>query len=342
MKMRFISLSLVVFSIISGLEGAQKEKQDLHLVYVPGFAEPGGKQSFSGWGGDAFVNSYGLKNIISQSSPKFPDALTNVFKASFYTKQAVHILANHLYDNILNKKACLVGNSRGGGTIITCLAQLIDYENNKDYFKGSKIQKKSHATAILAAINKGALVLKVPLLDVRNTLYAEYPSKIIGAGLTFAAVVTAYFYLALFVEDKIAVCMPKMILPYVVAVSFAGSGFLSHYLFSRSMNKAVSAALVTIILPIITCGNFNPFHQTPLQAIDLLKGKITCPVMLQYSSNDEILGDQTQGMKKLFEALSENNEDRVTLIKTNDGHDGYSQEFDDAMEVFNTSYFPNN
>jgi hypothetical protein len=353
MKMRLI---LSILLVVGGLNGSQgfdfSPKDSFVMVYAHGFGEPGGPESFYHYGGSPFANQYNLREYVSPKkmfnlSPIAPDAPGRMDKAVFYTKPAVHKLANELYDAAIDHKAeqiYHVGFSCGAGTTLNCLGKLVELvedEKNIDYFCDSKIRSKEDAEAIIKAINKGALVIKAPLLDMRNVNAIAIPSRLIGGGLIFAVIAVAYWYLASLVKEEISPYMSEKMAPYAVMAGFLGSGVLSNYLFGNPVKKGVATVVTKTVLPVITNGHFDPSHITPLESVEMLRGKITCPVMLHHNENDGVLANQEWEMNKLFDAFSVDNKN-VTLVKSTDGwHNSPSQQFGDAMKEFNKKHFSN-
>ena len=82
------------------------------------------------------VSSHGFGEDGSGKGPRYPDAPGQLLKACFYTKPAVHTLADYLKDKVDEgyDAVDLEARSCGAGTAVNCLDKLIHYEKNPNYF----------------------------------------------------------------------------------------------------------------------------------------------------------------------------------------------------------------
>jgi len=329
MVKRLLLLSLLSVSSLSySMEERQTEENastkmpneiNTYVVYSHGFGESGeGKWQFK-FLGDKI------------SAPVYPDAPGNLGKAVFYTKPAVHTLANHLYD-IAHKEDCkkivLVGRSCGAGTALNCLAKLANYEKNREYFNGSQIASSEDAQKIIAKINNGALIKTAPFLSLRKANAIAIPSSVL-AGATMVGVTAA------------ASCVGPSFCEGTMDSEVAKWGFLAagvavYYILGDCIKNAYAHGIVRWIMPKISNNNFDPHHADPLQSVEQLRGKLQCPMLLHFNKNDKVLENPDEDTVKVYDALKG---DKMHIIITDDSwHNGDSSQFNAALNKFNAQY----
>lgn len=268
----------------------------------------------------------------SLSVCNYPDALGKLNKAVFYTKPAVHTLANHLYDTVQsgNESIVLVGRSCGAGTALNCLEKLANYNDNSAYFNGSKINSQEHAQKIIAAINNGAFVATAPFLSLKKANAVAVPSAIVS-GLTFTAATTAAYYYG---SDMVAND------PEVAKLSLMGTGLLAYCLMGDCVKNMVASGIIKTIVPLISNGHFDPSHQEPLDAVEGLRGKLTCPILLHFNAQDGVLENPDYDTVKVYDPLA--NENAHIIITNDSSHNGVSKQFRGALGDFKEKYFDRN
>ena len=290
-----------------------------HMVYSHGFGESNIDNSVLLF----FKNLEGFCSDYSITS--YPDATGNLWEAVFYTKPAVHELANHLYQKVIIEKKdslCLVGRSCGAGIIINFLAKLITFDESQEYFKNTKITSSVDAQAIFSAINKGALIMTASFLDMHTVRSLIFSGDFLVAA-SFLGCLAGLHY-----NDSF---------PYKKIFSLAGAGILTRYFFGTHIKKKITAALVKIGMPLLTQYKFDPFHITPFESLDVLRNKLSCPIFLHFHEYDEVLEYENEHIIKTYDALKNG---KTHVIITTDGQhsDGMSEQLAQSLHVFKTIY----
>ena len=329
-KQMLLFSSLFIFSAVWSMENPLEDQKDkdsnknarrTYMVYSHGFGE----------GEDSHQAGSFISLGQEWSMPLYPDAPGQIPKAVFYTKPAVHTLVNHLHA-IATKDDCesirLVGLSTGAGTAINCLSKLANYDKNKEYFEGSLIHSKEDADTIMQKINNGAFVATAPFLHIRKANGIAIPSKILAgatvAGLTAGA---CYFGPSL-CKDSID--------PQIARWGFVAAGIAAYYAFGDWVKKLYGNGIVRFIVPYVTNKHFDPHHETPLQSVEQLRGKLTCPTLLHFNEQDRVLENPDEDTIKVYDALKNDN---THIIITNDGwHNGPSAQFYVHLNKFNKKY----
>lgn len=323
-KQMLLLSSLLIFGFVQSRQDYDRDHnlKKTYMVYSHGFGEDGERNSKKRYThlGD------------NSSMPIYPDAPGQLNKAVFYTKPAVHMLVNHLYE-IAQKEDCgsirLVGYSCGAGTAINCLAKLAHYDENKEYFKGTRIHSKDDADKIMQKINDGAFVATAPFLHVckANAVaqQSEWLSAVTIAGAT--AVVASSLS-----KDKVDSRAAQFGL-------FAAGSLAADYAVGDYLKKTYAQGIVTYVLPYITGGHFDPYHEDPLQSAEQLRGKLTCPILLHFHKQDGVLGNPDEDTIKVYDALKD---DKTHIIITDDAwHNSRSQQFTSELEKFDKKYLKN-
>jgi hypothetical protein len=257
-------------------------------VYSHGFGEPGG------------VNG-----------PTYPDAPGQINKAVFYTKSAVHALANYLKgagDN--GRRIYLKGRSCGAGIVINCLYQLLYYD--PVYFEGTAIKSKEDAQAIIDGINRGALELTVPLLSLKKVKVIDTASNF-GGYSTAAVGVGALFYM-----------MGAAVLPPVGLVS---AGYASYKLVSAVGSRLQNLSACSsneYIVPAISGQHYDPSHIAPIDAVSSLQDRVKCPVLLHFCKNDGVVANPDEDTIEVYKSLRQGNENNTYIILTDDDSHNYA------------------
>ncbi|HEX4068613.1 MAG TPA: hypothetical protein VHX42_00805 [Candidatus Babeliales bacterium] len=263
------------------------------------------------------------------SMPIYPDAPGQLSKAVFYTKPAVHTLVNDLHEKA-QKDDCesirLVGYSCGAGTALNSLAKLAHYDENKEYFKDTTIRSRNDADMIMQKINNGAFVATAPFLHIRKAKSIAS----VGESLTAITIISA----AMVGTD---LCSKNKVDSRAVRFGLGAAGsFAAAYVVGDYLKKIYAQGLVTYILPYITGGKFDPHHETPLQSVEQLRGKLTCPILLHFHANDKNLENPDEDTIKVYDALKS---DKTHIIITDDAwHNSSSLQFMNELEKFDKNY----
>jgi len=274
----------------------KKKYHKPHIVYSHGIGDKSSGLSY---------HVFGTNDL---SVPEYP-------WTCFYTKRAVHILANRLYEKVIEQKKqsiLLEGFSCGAGTAINCLNKLIHYDES--YFEGSIIRSKKDANTIIRAINNGGLVISDPLLSLYKTTHVE----LISHTLMAETLVLAYLMSRHSFPDQ-----------YIRFVGLAAAGAM--------IQKAYEHGLVYVGAPLITSGHYNPFHEDPIDAIGGLQGKLTCPILLHFNGSYGPLKNYNTDKIKVYEALYGNK--THILISKEGSHNVVSPEFEKLLKNFCAHYF---
>jgi hypothetical protein len=295
-------------------------------VYSHGFGEMGeGRVDFK---------IFDAKNKKNDFFVIYPDAPGKLGEAVFYTQPAVHVLANFLHEQVINNKktsVVIVGRSCGAGTVFNCLAHLFDYD--QDYFKGSKISSKEDANKILQAVNNGALITVVPFLGLHKANAVAMPSKIMACGTIGAIMGMVYYKCGSFFLNE---CVG----PIATRVGFSAATLTMGSLFVDCFKNLYAAVIVHGIVPPITGNKFDPLHVRPIESVEKLRGKLTCPILLQFCQNDKVLESPDSDTIKVYDALKG---DKTHIIINNDGwHNELSYKFFYLWKAFKNFYISSN
>lgn len=286
------------------------------------------------------VYSHGFGEYGPSNGPTYPDAPGQVFKACFYTKPAVHELANYLKDKLDegNDTIDLEGRSCGAGTVINCLDKLINYDQNPDYFATTKIISKSCADEIIAAINRGSIDLTVPFLSLKKAKAVSIPSGYLSTTSIVAACGVAHC------RGMFGQLLEKMHYNSTslknLAVALA-TGVVAHYTLGSIVKNSWATVIDGVIMPCISRFNYDPFHAKPLDSVERLRGHITCPLLLHVCKNDRVLENPDEDTVKLYDALRTGNESKthIVLSEPTDGwHNAPSFKYLQSKKAFNTKY----
>lgn len=316
MENRILKNLSIIFSAICLLCSAAPDTKvnKRHLVYSHGFGELG--NSVRSW----------VAIGDSHSAPTYPDAPGKMTRASLYTKEAVLTLSNHLHDKVIGQgfeSIILVGFSCGAGTMFNCLEKLINYD--ADYFKDTNITA-TDADKIIAAINNGAVISTAPLLALRKGNIVIVPATIFS-GLTViaATALTYYHYAASCFRNKAAILL---------------GGALLYWTLDNVIKQAYIYSMVNWMAPRITHYNFDPKHADPLQSIEKLHAKLTCPILLHFHAKDGIVAPPDHDTINVYKALKN---DKTHIIITDDSwHNGFSEQFLQILEQFYAKYLSGN
>lgn len=320
-KRQLLAVSIMFVLVSSSSAMNHQSDKKTCVVYSHGFGESGeGKDDFQ-------LKGYEVSN------PIYPDAPGQIDKAVFYTKAAVHTLANHLHKKIVqdkNNSLVLIGRSCGAGTAFNCLAKLTDYDAK--YFEGSAIKNKEEAEEIIAALNNGALINVVPFLSLRKANAVAIPSNWI-AGLAVAVSTLAAYRLkgSSFMSEHVGLAGTKF--------GFFAIGAAAYSMFADLLKKICASGIVRWIVPMVTGYKFDPHHVEPIQSIELLRGKLTCPILLQCCGNDRVLENPDNETIKMYDSLKG---DKTHIVITKKGwHNDLPMEFFGAFNNFKNRYINN-
>ncbi|HLW72608.1 MAG TPA: hypothetical protein VKR54_01025 [Candidatus Babeliales bacterium] len=260
---------------------------EVAVVVAHGFGGTGGKdKSFV----KAIARAFGVFNDDSRHAPDFPDAGGYYSRTVLYTKPAVLVLVQKLNEVIQNGKTVihLVAHSCGGGTAINMLAKLIDYEKNKDYFEDAGITL-AHAQAILAALKRGSINITAPLLTAEKSQTIMRMGAALSAGTCMAACAGLYYAAADLVQSVVG----------SVATEFGcvAAGLGAYYVLGKQLKRLYVKYGIRYIMPLVSRYNFDPYHPTPLESLDVLEDGIITRVQL--CADDEIVHFASEDVEKL-------------------------------------------
>src|SRR5581483_3753462 len=139
-----------------------------------------GKDIFLSDDDTSFYNSYAMKFACLGDSLSMPSYPGEPRSWSLYSKACTHALADHLYNRVIEgkDKIILVGPCVGASIAINCLKKLAHFDDNKEYFKGSRIQEQNDAQQIIKAINNGGFIAINPLMSVKQHNAVAIPAAI--------------------------------------------------------------------------------------------------------------------------------------------------------------------
>ena len=285
----FICLSLTLLSLLAYSADFKESVSNRVSVYSHGWPESGPGEGRQG--------------------PTYPDSHGQIWKACFYTRPAVILLANYLKETLdknPNAVIDLKGRSCGAGIALNLIAKLVNYQKDSSYFNGTQIKSQEDANKILDSINNGTLHLTVPLLDLNHTRYPQYIERVFNALL---GGVIAYNC-----KGK------KMITRSGVMIAVGGALFtycvtnvVSKVTCGSSIQEGLATFIERALIPL--SGNFDRDHLKPIDAVDIIKDKLICPTLLHYCKSDEVLSNQEADVKKVYDILKKNNE-HVHLVES--------------------------
>lgn len=197
---------------------------------------------------------------------------------------------------------------------LNCLYFLHNYKQHQDYFKDSDITAQD-AKVIINAINNGSIIITVPLLSLYNALIVQRLSTIGGYGT--AALCTYYGYKKYGYRFNVIFLLPIF------------------YILSQLSTAVSQAFSEKVILPKITHYSYDPSHIKPIKAVEYLKNKIKCRLLLHICKNDGVLKGPNQDTVTLFENIRTGNEENTFIILTDDdSHNTFRKQFETAINLF--------
>jgi hypothetical protein len=326
MKHLYVSiLSFLMVPALCALEPVLAEnKPKSAVVYGHGFGESTTRNSSSYY--EDLYRLVGLlpenQSIIVPAIDKNPGDLSS---AAFYTQPSVHKFANDLKDRIDQgeEELHLIERSNGGGVGTNVLEKLHSYDENKDYFKGTKITSVEHAKAILNAIDKGSMVLQAPILDMRTVRALNVASRAFSMATIGAATIAGYYYVG----------------PLIGAskLGWAAAGYGTHLLGGTLLKNGYRSLLHNKVLPWITNYNFDPKHMTPLQASARLKGKLKCPIFVHFNRHDGVVSDFDDNAITFAQNLA--NDKTLICVTDNSSHNSQlPKSYGDGLQYFAFKY----
>jgi len=166
-------------------------------------------------------------------------------------------------------------------------------------------------------------------MGLRKANAIAIPSSIL-AGLTVAAGTAAAYHYAPSVFEEVADSD-------VVRAAVVGIGAATYYAIGGWIKNMYAQGIVHQIVPRVTNGHFDPTHADPLESVESLRGKLTCPTLLHFHQKDVVLENPDQDTIKLYDALKG---DKTHVIITDDAwHNAPSQQFGKELKDFNEKYF---
>lgn len=283
-----IMLFLLNVSCISLYSSADYSLSDDTVVVVAhGFGGTGGKDK---WFVKAISYAFGIFNDDSRHAPDFPDSGGYFSRTVLYTRPAVIVLIKQLNDLIQDgKKAIhLVAHSCGGGVVINMLAKLTDYENNQHYFENTGITL-AHTKAIVAALKKGSINITAPLLGAERARFIIATGALLS-GATCMAICAGLYGVT---SGKLKAAIPSSI----IKGGFVGLGLGMYQVLGKQLKEMYIKGGIRYIMPLVSRYNFDPYHPTPLESLEVLEdGLIT---RLQLCAYDEIIHFAPEDIAKL-------------------------------------------
>ena len=276
------------------------------------------------------VYSHGFgESSYHYNGPTYSDAGGKWYKARFCTQEPVHLLAEYLKKvvNGSNNGVYLDSLSCGAGTALICLSKLANYESDTAYFQGTSIKQKD-AQNIINAINGGGVRLSLPFLSIKKTVPVALAADFLSL-CTFAGVIYwCLLHFTLFAAPGRKYGKVKGILCSTLAIGL-------YYKNSLEVKDLYSSLIDILVVPCLTSFHYNPFHIKPIDAVEGLRGKITCPVLIQCSSDDGlVVNDDIWKVYDVFKAGNKNN----VYISVSDAHTHFNY-FEDKMHMEIKKYF---
>lgn len=324
------TLKIAILWVLSVCAGAQSI-EPVHnvsdsksaVVYSHGFGESKERN-----GSSLYQELYTSVGVLPKNQsvivPAIDEKAGDLSNAGFYTQKSVCTLANDLKQEIDNGKEelHLIGRSNSAGVVPNLLDKLHSYNEDKDYFKGTKIMSVEDARAILKAVDKGSMVLQAPSLDMRTVKVLNVASRALSMATIGAATAVGYYYAG----------------PIVGAskLGWAAAGYGTHLLGGTMLKNGYRSLLHNKVLPWITNYNFDPKHITPLQASARLKGKLNCPIFIHFNRHDGVVSDFDDNAITFAQNLAN---DKTRICVTDDGsHNNMTQSYVDGLQYFALKY----
>ena len=267
---------------------------------------------FGGYGGKdrkyakKMSHAFGVFCDDSRHAPSFPDAGGYFSRTVLYTRPAVLVLTQQLLDIVQSGKNAihLVAHSCGGGVVINMMAHLIHYEKNKDYFADTGITLE-HATAIVEALKKGSINITAPLLSAERSKGIIWLGGVLSASTCAIGAASLYYAAA----DRVKEFFAPHVAIYVknnfqqtatlgvTNLGFVGLGWSAYRGLGQKLKRFYIKYGVRYIMPLVSRYNFDPYHPTPLDLIDMLEDKLI--TRLHISANDEMVDISPEDIEKL-------------------------------------------
>ncbi len=294
----FICLSLTLLSLLAYSKDSKESESNRVSVYSHGWPEPGPGEGRQG--------------------PTYPDSHGQFWKACFYTRPAVILLADCLKETLdknPNAVVDLEGRSCGAGIALNLMAKLVNYQKDSSYFNGTQIKSQKDADAILSAINRGTLHLTVPLLDLKHTRYPQYIEW--GIKALIGGLVAYNFSVNVRINRQRSMLFEIITRGEIAAGTALITHYITDFVSKKTCGSSIQEGLATFIERVFIplSGNFDRDHLKPIDAVDIIKDKVTCPVLLHYCKSDEVLSNQEADVKKVYGILKKYNE-RVHLVES--------------------------
>jgi hypothetical protein len=257
----------------------------------------------------------------SLAIPIYPDAPAQFRKACFYTKPAVITLAQELKKQVIEQQKSrihLFGRSCGASTAINCLALLSNYKDYTAYFQNSDITSED-AQQIMQAINSGSLFVHVPFLGLHK---ARVVSRL-GAGLRLSTLPLAFLAVSSLGTEKFFAC---------------AASILTYMIIGPQIQKTYNTKLVPQMVRIISNNHFDPVHASPLESVEQLKGKLSCPVLIHVYAHDGIVDNPDADTTKIYTCMKEGNDKVHMYVSKTGSHNDDSDEAIGIMQDFVQKY----
>lgn len=274
------------------------------------------------------IYSHGLgEQGNSSTGPVYDYSGQKIKNSSFYGQTNINIFINYLLQNEQAKSSQTItieGMSMGASVVLTALGELCKAADNTSHCLGDITEQA--AKKIIEKINQGYIILDVPIFSMQHTQVMVFASRLSGLITASAIGICAYFLLKKYNQKNIY---------FNIMLSF-GCALL---LYNRLIQFYVHLYDKKII-PWLISENYNPNLDTPLQAAQIIRQYITCPILIHISKNDELLSHAKNDIAQLWNALVQNplnnNTNNLTyLLLSGDGtHDQNNNDFGHIKQEF--------
>ena len=271
-----------------------------------------------------------LENFFGVWGPTYPDAPAKIDRAVFYTKPAVNVLAEYLYDIVSAgwERIYLHGLSMGAGTGINFLYALVNYKNNPTYFNETGIKNQDDVSRIITSIQNGGIELTVPCLSTKKTNAVAISSRILGY-ITITGICGLLYFFSL--RHRLS----SYVIPQAKLPIFLLSTFIINYILRSSAKNSYSFLIDRFIIPRISHFHYDPKHIKPIDAMQGLRNVFKCPVLIHCSMQDGVLENPDKDTVALYECFYEGNEKNTFIVLSKDGsHNEASQEYMKVQREF--------
>lgn len=273
------------------------------------------------------VYSHGLGQQGDPSTgPVYDYSGQKIKDSSFYGQRNIQQLIDKLKEAGNQEPIQLEGMSMGGGIVLTALGELCKAADNTSHCI-ERITPKE-AQDLINKINQGYIILNVPIFSMQHTQIMVFASR-----LSSLITVNIIGYCAYYLLEKYNQKNSCFNVTLVLGLAL---------LLYNPLIKKYSTFYDKKIIPWLISENYNPNLNTPLQAAQIIRKHITCPILIHISKNDELLWRSKKDILQLLNALvqnplnNNNNTNSPTcLLLSGDGtHDQNNNNFNDIKQEF--------